>query len=406
MTDKMPENRQENRNSEATPNPPGWWGRMLDWYKVRVEACDLFDFLIHSEQRRSGLGDGKSPVDVIGKWMWVTLALVIISGIGLLVGYSPTTGSSLMSVEYIQREMPFGWWLRGVHKWGTDVFIILALVRILRIAYRRAYRGKGEFTWLGSGLVLVLAMAAGLTGYLLVWNQRAFWMEGVPGGISAGSEVYPLGGLGLSGWVKGLIVPGEGLTQAGLNCVFAVHLIAGLIAAAMMARYRTVARKLSPRWREFSTYIPKTAMWTVIGALTFVALIFPPPIGGPLDGLIKPNPLFADWYFIPLYELSEILTKPAAISLMVIVLLVGILLPWIDNGRSKGQRPAVTVLITATVLTGFIYFLKGLGAGYSSVGSLMLSTVVWLIALVTGMIAEGRRSAEMRTGSKGEVTVE
>lgn len=377
------------------------------WYRSRMEACDLFDGMAAFERKRSGLGAGSTSADFLGQALWVTLAAVVVSGIGLLAGYTPTTARSFPSVEYIQLSFPLGWWLRGVHKFGTDLFVILAILRLIRLAYRRAYKFGGEFTWQAAVRLLLFGVFAGVTGYLLVWNQRAFWMGGSlaeaaeSGGIF--EQVYPLGGLGLSEWIPKGPLGDAAMSQGVLRGVFAAHIALGFLAMLAAFYLRTYPRKEVPHWRRYSNYVAPRVQWLVIGALTILALILPPPLGSHSDTLLKPYPILADWYFLWLYRLAEIVTPAVALTIVGLIFLIAMYLPWLDGSRRKGPRPVVTALIAASLITWMMLTLEGAGWELPNLASLVLTTLVWIIALVLGAFAENWRASGR--GKKGDEEV-
>ncbi len=376
------------------------------WLRDRSESCDLFDFLIAGERKRTGLPEGTASVDLLGKALWVTFVLVIISGIGLLAGYLPTITGAFSSVEHIQTSFPLGWWLRGVHKWGTDLFIILAVCRLIRLAYRRAYKSPGEFTWLAAIGILAIGVVTGLTGYLLVWHQRAFWMgEALTGpvGYSSFDAMYPLGGLGLKGSIATLILGGDVITQSVLRNIFALHIVPGFLIILAAFFWRMYPGRKVPKVRHFSTWVPMSLVWTVIGGLTILALILPPPLGGAVDGFIKPHPIFADWYLLPLYELLECVTPGTTLTVLIVVSGIIILLPWVDRSAARGPRPSVTALILAGLATWLIFTIRALGWPISGAGMLGLTALVWLIALVLGIIAEYKPQSSQQSEPDGEV---
>jgi len=376
---------------EAAPEPPERPkpDGVVGWFTERFDSCDLFDSQIPAERRRAGLEEGVSPIDYIGKAMWVVFVLLIISGIGLLAGYVPTVAGAFNSIERIQADFPFGWWFRGVHKWGTDLFIILAIARLVRLAYRRGYKSTGEFGWIWALAVLAIGMTAGLTGYLLVWHQRAFWMGSILQSDPLSSEgVWPLGGLGLKGWAAEQVTGGTEITPSVLTGIFVLHLTLAFAILVPVFCRQLAKRRMVPKFRHLSLYVPPGLLWAVLGILTFIALILPPPTGSPSDGILKPNPIISDWFFLGCYQLIDILTPTIAGWIIGIGILVGILLPWIDRSSAKGPRPAVTALIIATLFTWFALTLKAFGWTVSAPWIFIIIAVVWILAFALAAMAE------------------
>ncbi len=98
-----------------------------------------------------------------------------VTGIMLTVYYVPSPDQAYDSVQYIMNEVQFGWLIRGVHHWGSSLLILVVFLHMLRVFFYGAYKYPREFTWI-TGVVLLLAtVGMGFTGYLLPWNQRAYW---------------------------------------------------------------------------------------------------------------------------------------------------------------------------------------------------------------------------------------
>lgn len=98
-----------------------------------------------------------------------------ITGIMLTVYYVPSPDQAYDSVQYITHEVQFGWLIRGIHHWGSSLLILVVFLHMLRVFFYGAYKYPREFTWI-TGVVLLLAtLGMGFTGYLLPWNQRAYW---------------------------------------------------------------------------------------------------------------------------------------------------------------------------------------------------------------------------------------
>jgi len=399
----MPENGLENTGQKrAVPDEVGKAGRVVsarphrlcDCLRARIEACDLFDGLAAFERKRAGLPSAGAPFDFLGKALWIVFVLIVISGVGLLAGYSPTVTGAFSSVERMQTSFPMGWWLRGAHKYCTDLFVILALLRLVRIAYRRAYKSPAEISWISSLVVLAVGMVAGLTGYLLVWHQRAFRMGRIfEGDIMTYEAAHPLGGLGLHGWPAGWILGGDEISQQALMAIFVAHIALGFLLMLAALCWRVTARKKVPAYRHFSPETAWPLFWSILAAVTVVAILFPPPLGSPSDGLLKPHPILADWYLLGCYQLIDILTPPAAVSLILLGFVLGALIPWIDRSSAKGPRPLVTSIVTAGLATWLIFTLKGLGWSISPAGILGLTAVVWFIAVIVGAMGEARTGA-------------
>jgi len=373
------------------------------WLKERIDACDLFGGFTRMESK---IGS----IDLLGKAMWVAFALIVISGIGLLGGYSPTIARSFISVEYLQNEYPLGWWFRGIHKWGCDLFIILGFLRILRIAFRRTYKAPGEIDWLSAIGLVSIAIAGGLTGYLLVWNQRAFEMGGTMGGLSDSpaefEKLYPLGGLALSGWLSKIILGGQELSQAGLSMTFAAHIAIGLFVLVWALCWRTWPRPKFPGYMDFSLRVPPALLWTIAFGLSFIALILPPPLGSVTDTILHPHPALADWFLLDFYQLIDSLGPTAGISIMGAGSAIIILIPWLDRTAPGVPQAGVKGLFIGFIVASIILSAKKLGWQIPDNAMFGLIALAWFVIFGIVVIAERLRPQSInniKARNRGEV---
>jgi quinol-cytochrome oxidoreductase complex cytochrome b subunit len=99
----------------------------------------------------------------------------IITGILLTVYYVPTPDQAYDSVQYISSQVPAGWLIRGLHHWGASAMVVLVVLHMLRVIFYGSYKYPREMTWLTGVGLLLLVLGFGFTGYLLPWDQKAFW---------------------------------------------------------------------------------------------------------------------------------------------------------------------------------------------------------------------------------------
>lgn len=107
-----------------------------------------------------------------------SLFLVILQGVtGVLLSayYVPHPDQAYDSVQYIMNEVAFGWLIRGIHHWGATLMVVVVFLHMLRTFFYGAYKYPREFTWISGVLLLLITLGMGFTGYLLPWNQRAYW---------------------------------------------------------------------------------------------------------------------------------------------------------------------------------------------------------------------------------------
>ncbi|MCX6647433.1 MAG: cytochrome b N-terminal domain-containing protein [bacterium] len=394
----------KNINSEKGHNT-GLETTSVSWLKDRAESCDIFDAMIRDEKARTGSGETLIAPDYLGKALWITFLAVVISGIGLLAGYSPSITGAFSSVVNIQTGSGLGWLLRGVHKYGTDLLVILAVLRLIRIAYRRAYKFGGELGWICALAATLFAMISGLSGYLLLWNQRVFTSGSLTNNELLNYEqIFPLGGLGLKGWFANWIAGGDGMNQTMLASVFAIHIGLSAIVILFVVFWRNTKRDQVPIHKNFSMKIPINIIWYIIGGLMLLALIAAPPLGVLSYGILAPHPILADWYFLGLYELAGMFPSGVFIFMVFVGLGLAILLPWIDRSARPGPRLSVTALITAVLLTWLLFTLRSLGLNISDLFTLTMTFVLWVVLLAVGFIRENRLKNRVTVDRDREVT--
>ncbi len=139
-----------------------------------------------------------------------------VTGILLTIYYVPSPDQAYDSVQYITTQVPAGWLIRGVHHWGASLLVVLSVLHMVRVIYYGAYKYPREITWFTGVGLLVVVIGFGFTGYLLPWDQKAFWATTVGTRIA---EVTPLVGDTFLRIMRG----GQELTAVTLTRFFGVH---------------------------------------------------------------------------------------------------------------------------------------------------------------------------------------
>ena len=171
-----------------------------------------------------------------------------ITGILLTMYYVPDPAHAYDSVVYITTQLPMGWFIRGLHHWGASAMVVLTVAHLLRVFFLGAYKYPREVTWFtGVGLLLIV-LGFGFTGYLLPWDQKAFWATTVGTRIAA---VAP----GIGDWILRALRGGEELSAVTLARFFGAHvwmLPAALLTLLLVHLYLVVRLGISatPRREE------------------------------------------------------------------------------------------------------------------------------------------------------------
>lgn len=149
-----------------------------------------------------------------------------ITGILLTIYYVPTPDHAYDSVQYIMTGVPMGWLIRGLHHWGASAMVVLAVLHMLRVIYMGAYKFPREVTWLTGVGLLFIVLGFGFTGYLLPWDQKAYWATTVGTRIA---QVTPLAG----DWIMRVMRGGQELSAVTLARFYGVHV--WVLPAALLA---------------------------------------------------------------------------------------------------------------------------------------------------------------------------
>lgn len=140
----------------------------------------------------------------------------IVTGILLTIYYVPTPDFAYDSVQYISTQVPAGWLIRGLHHWGASAMVLLSVIHMIRVIIYGSYKFPREITWFSGVILLVIVIAFGFTGYLLPWDQKAYWATTV-GTRIAGTP--PL----IGDWILLVVRGGEELSAVTLARFFGVH---------------------------------------------------------------------------------------------------------------------------------------------------------------------------------------
>ena len=186
--------------------------QLLDWLDERIEARKLWETLTNRP-----IPGGSNWFFVLGSSLLFVFVLQMATGILLTLYYAPVPDHAYQSVKYIQEEALFGSFVRGLHHWGASAMVVLTGLHMLRVILHGAYKFPREVTWFtGVGLLLVV-IAFGFTGYLLPWDQKAYWATTV-GTRMAGTP--PL----IGDFILRIVRGGNELSAVTLARFYGVHI--------------------------------------------------------------------------------------------------------------------------------------------------------------------------------------
>jgi len=287
----------------------------------------------------------------------------IVTGILLTMNYKPDAHLAFDSVEYIMRDVHWGWLIRYMHSTGASAFFIVIYLHMFRGVMYGSFKQPRELVWIFGMLIFVCLMAEAFMGYLLPWGQMSYWGAQV---IISLFSAIPVIGDDLSLWIRGDYV----VSDATLNRFFAFHVIAVPLVLIMLVFMHLVALhevgSNNPDGIEIKKYkdengvpldgIPFHPYYTVkdiFGAAVFLlffatVIFYMPEMNGyflehanfiPADPMKTPDHIAPVWYFTPFYAiLRAIPDKIAGVVAMAGSIVVLFLLPWLDRNPVKSIR--------------------------------------------------------------------
>ena len=144
--------------------------------------------------------------------------LQAVTGIILAMYYKPDPTTAYASIQHITNGVTWGWLVRGMHKWGASAMIILVFLHMARVFIFGSYKYPRELTWVTGSLILIMTMFMGLTGYLLVWDQKAYWATVVAMNITASAPV-------IGPYIADIMRGGTSFNSDTLSRFYAIHML-------------------------------------------------------------------------------------------------------------------------------------------------------------------------------------
>ena len=342
--------------------------RLYSWIDDRVHLEDLVEFM------------GKKYVPVHRGSVWyyfggVTLFLFIIqvvTGILLLLYYKGSEQLAFESIQFIMSKVAFGWLIRSIHSWSANLFILSAIIHMFSVMFERSYRNPREITWLTGMLMLFLGLGFGFSGYLLPWNELAFFATKVGTEIAG---VLPVIGKPIMVFLRG----GDEVTGATLSRFFGFHVavLPGIFTVLLTIHLVLVQRQgmTDPIGQEngggqrtmpfFPNFLLRDLLlWLIVlNVLAILAVFFPWELGRKADPFASaPAGIRPEWYFLFMFQTLKFF--PAKVWFMdgevLGVLLFGVagllwvIIPFWDRKSGKGERGR---LVTAIGLFVVIYII-------------------------------------------------
>ena len=279
----------------------------------------------------------------------VMLVVQLITGIVLVMHYTPHVDMAFASVEHIMRDVNYGWLLRYMHANGASMFFIAVYIHIFRGMYYGSYKAPREVLWMIGVLIYLIMMATAFMGYVLPWGQMSFWGAKV---ITNLFSAIPFFGEAITTWLWG----GYAVDNPTLNRFFSLHyllpfVLAGLVGLHIWALHVTgngnptgLDVKAGQDTVPFHPYYTmKDAFAIVVFFMLFAAFMFFAPnyLGHAVNyqeanPLVTPAQIVPEWYYLPFYAiLRAIPDKLGGVIAMFGSILILFVLPWLDTSRVR-----------------------------------------------------------------------
>jgi len=312
-----------------------------------------------------------------GSLALLVLVIQIVTGIFLVMHYKPDANLAFASVEYIMRDVPWGWLVRYMHSTGASAFFIVVYLHMFRGMIYGSYRKPRELVWIFGCLIFLVLMGEAFFGYLLPWGQMSYWGAQVIVNLFA---AIPFVGPDLALLIRGDFV----VSDATLNRFFSFHVIAlplvliGLVVAHLLALHDVgsnnpdgveIKAKKDARGIPLDgiPFHPYYTVHDIVGVSVFLFLFsavifFAPEMGGyfleynnfiPADPLKTPAHIAPVWYFTPYYSMLRATTDPMVNVFVAVVALGGVGGLIVARGMAAKVGVAVAAVVVAFLLKTF-----------------------------------------------------
>lgn len=353
------------------------WKNLLDWIEYRIPLMRVVN--MHAIQYPAPRN--MNFWYVFGFLATIVLVNQIVTGIWLTMNFVPSAEGAFASVEYIMRDVEYGWLLRYMHSTGASAFFVVVYLHMFRGMIYGSYQKPRELLWLFGMFIYLALMAEAFMGYVLPWGQMSYWGAQV---IVSLFSAIPVIGPGLVEWIQGDFV----ISGATLNRFFALHVIALPLVIVILVFLHIVAlhevgsnnpdgievkrpkgslkeeEKTKFEMHEYYTkkydivddvvpFFPHIVLKDLVAFTVFLAffsyvLFFNPEMWGKFlehpnfeiaNPLKTPEHIFPVWYFTPFYAiLKAVPDKLLGVIAMFAAIVALALLPWLDRGKVRSWR--------------------------------------------------------------------
>lgn len=344
--------------------------KLYEWFSTRLGISAWQEF---AAKKKVPLHSG-SIWYYMGGIALMILLIQFLTGILLMVYYIPEISSAHSSVQFINSQVDFGWFFRSMHSWGANIMILVLFIHLFSTFFMKAYRSPRELTWVTGIGLLVLGFGFGFTGYLLPWDEIAFFATKI--GLDIAGSVPVIGGT-----IAEILRGGTEIGQGTLSRFFVMHVMVLPLALLLLLGVHILLVQLhgmsepedfakTAKKDSYEPFFPNFVLkdlmvWMlVLNVLATLAVLFPWGLGPQADAFAAaPAGIKPEWYFLGMFQFLKIL--PAHIGFLegeifglLVFLAIGLvftLAPFIDC-KSKPATARVLEIFGVIILVSFIIF--------------------------------------------------
>ncbi len=352
--------------------------KIYNWIDERINLKQL-----QAKALNEPIPGGARYAYTFGSILLFIFALQVVTGIMLMFYYAPTADHAYKSTVYILEELPYGWFILSFHFWGSSAMVTVAVIHMSQVFLWGAYKKPREMIWLVGLVLLGIVLAFGFTGYLLPWDQKAYWATTV------GVEIFdkiPVVGDFMGRFLKGGPIPGA----QTLSRFYVIHvMILPLSLMALAGLHLFLFRRAGPAGpfkgtkqeleakseyffptQVFKDIVAMGVVFIIIVLMTFIEPVHLMEEASPEASDFNPEP---EWYFLFLFQLlrlpifsGEFGSFMGAVGIPALFVLVLVLLPFLNTSpeRNPAKRPFavlgwIVTMISIAVLTYLAILSRG-----------------------------------------------
>lgn len=337
------------------------------WLEERFDMESADEFL--DKQLGKPLPHSVGWFHTLGSMSLFLFVSQVLTGILLLVYYRPTVEEAFASVKFIMTEPRMGWLYRQIHAWGANLMVIIVFLHMGRTFVLGSFKRPRELTWVLGVVLFILTLGFGFTGYLLPWNQLAYWATTV------GTEVVGVVP-GVGEWFKTFLRGGSSVGGETLSRFFVIHVVVlpwllffvvsvhlFLVRAQGIATLLPWHQEKQMKHGEGTPFFPDHILkegivfFILLGVLVTLSVLSPFELGEKANPLVTPHGIKPEWYFLPMYQMLKYLPELLGIVILLIAPAALFLWPFLDRSpeRHPLKRP-VSIAIGAFAFVVMLVF--------------------------------------------------